>query len=133
MSRQLKSTPPQVSVALALIAADLALGIGKGFFSMTSVIRTAPKGSAIPVVVFTVMLSVYVLWIYGLYCRLNWLRWLTVALAVLGLVFLPKALSSTHNWRLLSLQMLQYLMFDSAAILLCLPAAGRWYGRKAAA
>ena len=119
------SVPPQVVVALFLIGVDFLLSIALIFGLGVDVPFTTQLVTA------TLLAAFFLLWMYGLYRRLNWLRWLTVGLAILGVLCLPWA------WRILQsrgdfpLGLLKYVLFDSAGILLGLPQANRWYARRA--
>jgi hypothetical protein len=113
--------PPQVVGVLSLIAADF-------FLSIVLMLRVdVPLATLL--LPALLLAAVYLLWLFGLYRRLNWLRWLTVGGAILGILCLPWV------WRILqsqgdfSLRLLKYVLFDSGAILLCLPQANRWSHR----
>jgi len=118
--------PLQVVAALSLIAIDFLLSIVLLLKVKIDVPFTTQLVTAAALGVF------YFLWLFGLYRRLNWLRWLTIGGALLGILYLPWA------WRLLqsqgdfSLRLLKYVLFDSGSILLCLPQANQWYGRRTA-
>jgi hypothetical protein len=115
------SKPPrQVLTALLLIGADFLL-------SAVQMVKTVPASwlSAFAVI----FASILALWIFGLYRRLNWLRWFTVGSAVLGILCLP------FTWPLVlahvnpPFMILKYAFFDFGALLLCLPQARSWYSR----
>ena len=69
-------------------------------------------------------------WIYGLYSRRNWVRWFTIVWTGLGTLATPWALSSISDPRQVPMYWIQLVADSAAAILLCLPAAGRWYRRR---
>jgi hypothetical protein len=118
--------PPQVALALCLIGADFILAIVRTFLD--------PHFSGVQLlVVIPISMTLFSLWLFGLYRRLNWLRWLTVASAVLGLLSLPWAWGSIASHGSVPFQLVKYALFGTGALLLCLPQANSWYGRKAAA
>jgi hypothetical protein len=120
-SLSVSSKPPrQVAIALSLIGADFLL-------SLAQMVKTVP---ALWMSAFAaVFASIFALWIFGLYRRLNWLRWFTVGSAVIGILCLPFA------WPLVlanlspPLMLFKYALFDFGALLLCLPQAHAWYSR----
>jgi len=120
-SPSVSSKPPgQVVIALSLIGADFLL-------SLAQMVKTTP---ALWLAAFAaVFASIFALWIFGLYRRLNWLRWFTVGSAVIGILCLPFA------WPLVlanvspPLILMKYALFDFGALLLCLPQAHAWYSR----
>jgi hypothetical protein len=118
--------PPQVAIALALIATDFLLST---ILTLRAQVDVPLSTLLIPVVLLAVL---YALWLYGLYRRLNWLRWLTVGGALVGILYLPWAWRILQNQGDLPLRLLKYVLFDAGAILLCLPQANRWYVRAKA-
>jgi hypothetical protein len=120
-SPTVSSKPPRlVAIALSLIGADFLL-------SLAQMAKTVPASwMAAFAAVFA---SIFGFWIFGLYRRLNWLRWFTVGSAIVGILYLPFA------WPLVlvnvnpPLMILKYALFDFGALLLCLPQAHAWYSR----
>ena len=118
--RETTKLPPQVTAALVLIATDFLL----------SVLLTLKAKIAEP---FTTLLfasallaALYLLWLLGLYRRQNWLRWVTVGGAAVGLLYLPWAWGILKTQDFIPVRLLKYVLFDAGAILLCLPQANRW-------
>ncbi len=70
------------------------------------------------------------LWIYGLYSRRNWVRWCTIVLTGLSTLSTPWALPDISDPRQVPMYWFQLVADLAAAILLCLPPSGRWYGRR---
>ena len=118
-----KRPPPQEILALSLIAADFTLAI-------LQVPTRVAAGSAL-LVILVAMVALYTLWLVGLYRRINWLRWLTVAGALIGILSLPWSWQFIKNQSNVPLYILKYVLFDAGAILLCLPQAHAWYTRSA--
>jgi hypothetical protein len=112
-----------VAAALVVIAADFLLSI---MLTLMAQVDVPISTLLIPVVLLAVL---YFLWLYGLYRRLNWLRWLTVGGALIGILYLPWAWRLLQNQGYLPLRLLKYVLFDAGALLLCLPQANRWYVR----
>jgi hypothetical protein len=112
-------------MALSLIGADYVLRI----IVLSRSGDVSGPGGFISVLLQGVITA---MWWTGLYRRLNWLRWLTVASAILGIALLPWVWGMIHRQQNIAIQMLKYALFDSGALLLCLPQASRWYTHKTA-
>jgi hypothetical protein len=67
------------------------------------------------------------LFLYGLYRRQNWLRWITVAYTALQVVAISATFSRTHDAAHLVLSCATVIVGVAASVLLCLPEARRWY------
>ena len=120
-----RQRPPwQVALALSLIAADFVLGLVQ---LLTGTLTGSPL-----VMVLSLMAVLYGLWLRGLYRRINWLRWLTVAAAAVGILSLPWTWGLIWQQGNVPLYLLKYVLFDAGAILLCMPQAHAWYTRSAA-
>ena len=120
-SLSVSSKPPrQVVMALSLIGADFLLSLAQ--MAKTVSAPWMPAFAAVFALIFA-------FWIFGLYRRLNWLRWFTVGSAAIGILFLPFA------WPLVlanvspPLMIFKYALFDFGALLRCLPQAHAWYSR----
>jgi hypothetical protein len=74
-----------------------------------------------------VITAFFGLWVLGLYRRLNWLRWVTVGCAVIGLLSLPFTGSMALATVPLSLLIVKYSLFDMGALLLCFPHVRRGF------
>jgi hypothetical protein len=70
------------------------------------------------------------LWMYGLYRRRNWVRWFTIVVTGFSTLASPWGLSNISDPRQVAMYWIQIAAFLPTCILLCLPAAGRWYGRS---
>jgi|SRR5882762_9307886 len=118
-------TPRVVVVALSFIGADFVLIL----FQMLRIdVASTPRFIAV-----VVTACVLLLWLYGLFRRLNWLRWVTVGLAILGILFLPRVLARIYERGPILFQLFKYALFDTGTVLLCLPAAREWFSSKVAA
>jgi len=121
-----QTMPRIVAAAIGLIAGEFLIG------AVQVTLMNLGRGSYH--VAFGVSLAGLIgsLWIYGLYRRHNWVRWLAIVsagLGVLGVIWGPSRFS--NPWQVL-LERIQVVAHLTAAILLCLPAAGYWYGRRSA-
>ena len=67
------------------------------------------------------------LFIYGLYRRQNWLRWITVAYTALQLLAMPVVLPKIHDAAQLVLSCAAIILGVAASVLLCWPKARKWY------
>jgi hypothetical protein len=68
------------------------------------------------------------LFLYGLYRRQNWLRWMTVAYTALQVLAMPVVLPKIHDAAQLVLSCTAIILGVAASVLLCLPKARQWYG-----
>jgi hypothetical protein len=121
-STQLDSMPRLVKVGLGLMAASFALAILRVNLDRMfhgRVIRVLP----ILIVVFVLFLQ-----LYGLACRLNWVRWLTIVLSLLGIPYLPRVLSSLHDPWQITAQIAVDVLFYLGVTMLCLKPARLWFG-----
>jgi hypothetical protein len=113
--------PRLVAAAIVLIAGEFLIGL------VQVTLMNLDRGSNH--IVFGVVLVGLIgfPWIYGLYKRHNWVRWLTIVstgLGVLGVIWGPSKFSNPWQVQMGRIQVVAHL---AAAILLCLPAAGYWY------
>jgi hypothetical protein len=67
------------------------------------------------------------IWLYGLYRRLSWLRWVTVVFTGFQVVALPVVLPRIHYAAQLVLFCASILLGVAATVLLCMPKARQWY------
>jgi hypothetical protein len=67
------------------------------------------------------------IWLYGLYRRLSWLRWITVVFTVFQVVALPVVLPRIHDAAQLLLFCVSIFLGVAATVLLCMPKARQWY------
>ena len=70
------------------------------------------------------------LFLYGLYRRQNWLRWMIVAYTALQVVAIPVALPRIHDAAHLVLTCAGVILGVAASVLLCLPNARQWYASR---
>jgi hypothetical protein len=110
-----------VFIALSLITTDFILAIAQLLIARSDSPLLPLFAVAIAITAF------FGLWVLGLYRRLNWLRWVTVGCAVIGLLSLPFTGSMALATVPLSLLIVKYSLFDMGALLLCLPQARAWF------
>ena len=113
--------PRLVLVAIALLATDFVLALVKG-----AVFRLA-SGKRMSVIGLLVVAAILFFWIYGLVRRQNWLRWVTIVLAGLGTLWLPWSLAQMQGPLQVAIQVVSYVLIDTAVILLCLRPAAAWF------
>jgi hypothetical protein len=118
---QQRVPPPQVLAALCLLGVEFALAILRVSLKTE---WTRQPAAALNVVA---ILSLYSLWLYGLWRGLDWLRWVTVVLSVSSCVFAPRQLTRMADSTQVALSWLQICVAAPAVVLLILPRANRWY------
>lgn len=69
-------------------------------------------------------------WMYGLWRKRNWLRWLTVISGVIGCAMTPLNLARLHDPAQVTCYWLQFALTIPVVIILVLPAVGAWYTRS---
>jgi predicted MFS family arabinose efflux permease len=114
--------PDQVTWALLLIGVQFFLGVldkalqMDWLYSQQAQVKTA----------FFAVVSA--LFLYGLYRRQNWLRWILVAYTALQVIAIPMALPGIHDAAQLMLTCARVILGVAASVLLCLPKSRQWYG-----
>jgi hypothetical protein len=73
------------------------------------------------------LVAVSALFLFGLYRRLNWLRWIVIAYTALQVVAMPVALPKIHDAAQLVLTCAAVISGIAASVLFCMPTARRWY------
>ena len=68
------------------------------------------------------------LFLYGLYRRLNWLRWITIAYTAFQVLAMLVVFPRIHDAAQLVLSCASIILGLAASVLLCLPKARQWYG-----
>jgi len=116
--------PSQVVTALALFS------IGFFIALIRVVLKNASLHPTTAVVGVIVILGLGSLWVYGLYGRRNRLRWFTVVWVGCGLVATPWAAAKLNDPRQLIMLWIQFSTALPAIVLLIMPVANRWYGRR---
>jgi len=121
------AVPRQVTLALYLLGAAFVFSILRLVFTPH---WSHPGSHVFPIFLVA---AVYFFWLYGLVRRLNWLRWVTVVLSGIGLITMPWWLPKVDDHTQLAFHLLQCAAQIPGTLLLCLPAAQAWYGRRAVA
>ena len=73
-----------------------------------------------------------VIWIYGLFRRQNWVRWITILYAAFQVLLCPFAPATIRDSTQLAIYWVAVILGASAAVLLCLQSARSWYRNSAA-
>jgi hypothetical protein len=126
-AHQRPSAPPQVLAALGFMGVS---------FSVAALRSALVQDWARPI---PAALSVFVLaslcglWLYGLWRRLNWLRWVTVFLGASGCLLAWKSLAQLHDPTQIALYWLQFALTVPTVVLFVLPPSQRWYTHDLAA
>jgi len=118
------SPPRPVQIALALFAIGLLIGV---FRVLLKDFSSRPTAAIVGSIVILIIGSA---WISGLYHSRNWLRWFTVAWVGGGLILTPWAVSKLNDWRQILMLWVQFATSLGTVVLLVVPGANRWYGRR---
>ena len=119
--------PRQVVSSLSLLSAAFSTSIlrmlltGRGDHPGSNAVAAAIVG------------GIYFAWVYGLFRRLNWLRWVTIVLTCVGVITLPWWFAQVTDHTRLAFHLLQLALQVPAVALLCLRPARVWYGRPTVA
>jgi hypothetical protein len=113
-----------VLAALWLFGAAFLVGL------IRVILMNLPRGSIHVIFGILFILALGSLWIYGLYSGRNWVRWFAIVSNAMGILTTPWALSKISDPRQVPMYWIQFAADLAAVILLCLPVAGRWYGRR---
>jgi hypothetical protein len=116
-----KRVPDQVITAILL------LGVQSFLVTLNQVLRMdwLYRQEAQLKVAFLVAVSA--LFLFGLYRRLNWLRWIVIAYTALQVLAMPAALPKIHDAAQFVLTCAAVILGIAASVLFCLPTARRWY------
>jgi hypothetical protein len=121
---QRPSPPPLVLAALAFLAAEFAVGVLRVAIMATWTPLLSALGG---ILLLTV---VYASWLYGLWHRINWLRWVTVVANVWSGLIAPRVVARLPNTTQVVLYVVQVFLSAFAVFLLILPSANRWYRQR---
>jgi hypothetical protein len=121
---QTSEMPGQVVVALWLIGIDMVLTL----IVISRLGEITGLGGLITILLQAV---IYTLIWWGLYRRINWVRWFEIVSAIIGLLLLPWTWPIMRSHGVIPLSSVKYVIHDTGVILLCLPQANRWFSRKA--
>lgn len=115
-------TPPrQVLIALCLLGAEFGLALVRS-------VLMKDWSRPIPAVLGVLLLAaVCSLWLYGLWRRRNWVRWITVILGAGGCALAYLDVARLHDPVQVALYWLQFALTAPAVIILVLPVARHWY------
>jgi hypothetical protein len=119
--------PPQsVIVVLCLVAAVCLIAQVRSAL-MKDWTRPAP---AIGGMAFLALVSL--LWLYGLWRRLNWVRWTTIVLGVGGCLLASRSIARLHDPTQIALYWVQFALTVPTIAFLLAPSARVWYARRVA-
>jgi hypothetical protein len=113
--------PRQVEVALWLSGAQSVVGVIQAALTMGWIHF---QDAQVKVGFYTIIGAA---WLYGLYRRNNWLRWITVIYTGLSLVAMPLTVAKLHDATQVTTHLVAALLGIPVAVLLCLPKARLWY------
>jgi FtsH-binding integral membrane protein len=113
--------PPQVLTALGLMALLFAVGLLRAALIQN---WTQPVFAALGLFLLSATCG---FWLYGLYRRLNWLRWVTVLAGAGGCLLVSRAATELRDPVQLGLYYLQVALMAPSVVLFVLPPARRWY------
>jgi hypothetical protein len=114
--------PRQVLLALCLLGAGFLVAIVRVLLVPIDDLSSGSHALAV------VMLgALYFAWVYGLYRRLNWLRWVTIVVACFAMIRVPWNIAQVTNHTRLAFHLLHMALQFPAVVLLCLRSARVWY------
>jgi hypothetical protein len=116
--------PGVVIAALLLFGAGFAVGV------VRVILMNLGRGPGHVIFGIAFVTVVGSLWIYGLYSRRNWVRWLTIVWTGIGTLVTLWATPQISDPRQVPMNSIQIVATSATIVLLCLPSAGRWYGRR---
>jgi hypothetical protein len=127
--RNSEAAPKQLLIALWLLGAVL---FG-GALNLMILLGRPTSRWGLAVTLAAIRAGVGVLWVYGLYRRKNWLRWLTVTWAFLSVVAQPFLFPrvATPAERIITLS--EVAVMSCVAILLVTGEGRRWFYKAASA
>jgi hypothetical protein len=116
--------PGVVLYALGSMALGLSVAVARSVLMRD---WSRPSSAIIPVAVLAVLCLA---WLYGLWCRLNWLRWTAVILGALGCLGARWSLAALHDPMQIDLYWVQFVTTLVTVLLLLLPPSRDWYVRR---
>jgi hypothetical protein len=115
--------PPRlVILAIAMVAGQYAIALVR-----VCLMKHRSPGAG-PVIFGLILISAICLpWMYGLWRRRNWVRWLTVILGATGCALASRSVARLHDPTQVILYWLQFALTIPVVIILVLPPVGAWY------
>jgi hypothetical protein len=121
------SPPAQVLAALGFVAVAFAVAVLR-----LALMQNWARPTHAVLNLF-ILAAICGFWLYGLWRRLNWLRWVTVFLGTTGCLLVSRSLARLHDPTEIALYLVQFAVTVPTVILFVLPPARRWYTRALAA
>ena len=115
--------PSQVLAALGLMAVVFAVAVLRAALMKN---WAQPTLAAVNLIILAAICGI---WLYGLWRRLNWLRWVTVFLGATGCLLASRSVANLHDPTQVALYGVQFALTVPGVILFVLPPAQRWYTR----
>lgn len=114
--------PPLILIVIALMAGQFVIALVR--ISLMKDWSSHPYSA-----VFGLLLicAICLPWMYGLWHRRNWVRWLTVISGTVGCALTPLNLARLHDPAQVTYYWLQFALTVPVVIMLVLPAVGGWY------
>lgn len=125
ISRGSSALPREVAVGIYIQTALFLLG---GITVLVGVVKEQLHQLA-AVLIFLLLIGIWSLWLYGLWSRRNWVRWLTIISNVAGLFPALHEVSAESSYQLAVLTYLEVAAALAVAVILLRPAASHWYRR----
>jgi hypothetical protein len=123
VSKLSEDPPRQVFVALCLMGVEFGLAVIR-----TVLLRDWSR--PVPAVLAVLLVAVLaMIWLYGLYRRRNWVRWMTVIVCGGGCVLAPFDVARLDDSVQIVLYWLQFAVTVPVVVLLLLPGTHVWYTR----
>ena len=122
--------PTRTRVPRAVLWALTSMALGLCVAVVRSILMrdwSHPSTAVVPVAVLSVLC---VAWLFGLWRRLNWLRWTTIVLGALGCMGARWSLELLHDPIQIDLYWVQFVTTLLTVTLLLLPSSRNWYIRR---
>lgn len=122
--------PPSSSAPNAVVYALGSMTLGLTVAVVRSVLMrdwSHPSSAMIPV---SILAAFCFAWLYGLWRRLNWLRWTTVVLGALGCLGARWSLALLHDPIQVDLYWVQFVTTLVTVTFLLLPSSRDWYVKR---
>lgn len=117
----LAKPPVTVFLAVCLHTASYTLGFVRMF------VATGFRHPAITYVTWLLVVAIVFVYLKALYKGRNWVRWLSVVLATIGVLYMSRAFELLVTPWARYTYFVQAILVSAAAILVLLPASNKWY------
>jgi hypothetical protein len=119
--------PPRSAIVVLCLVAAISLIAEVRSALMKDWARPAPA-----LVGMGFLALICLLWLYGLWRRVNWVRWMTIILGVGGCLLASRSIARLHDPTQVALYWVQFALTVPTVAFLLTPSARSWYERRVA-